>query len=384
MNPFRRKGPSTARKGLPSWLGWARALPVVFKRALNALLPLPGVSAICLEDQEVPVVTSGVFNGHRFTEAVLKELVETYNFAAQPAPIKLTHADKQGPAAGWVKALRLGEYTPPGQTKPKKALLATLAPNELGRAKVKSGEFLMRSIEAWPPTHPSNPTPGKWNFKALALLGTDSPACPNLGPLQLAEGASEVEVPVLALGLDDESLPTHGGKQPPATDEGAAMALTPEQQAALDKAAETQKALDTATKKNTDLEAKLAAQALAHDTAEVKASLADLVKASKLTPAQAEVLAPVLLALPAEGEVKLADGKTAKPREALMAVLSEGAAHGLKTPLKVPGKAPVELAAGKGTKSKAMAELVAKYKAAGKTHADAVACAAQDLDNDGQ
>ena len=383
MNPFRRKGSSKAPKGLPPWLGWARTLLAVFKRGLNALRPLPGASAICLEDQEVPVVTSGVFNGHRFTEAVLRELVETYNFAAQPAPIKLTHADRQGPAAGWVKALRLGEFTPPGQSKPKKALLATLAPNDLGRAKVKSGEFLMRSIEAWPPTHPSNPTPGKWNFKALALLGTDSPACPNLGPLQLAEDALEVEVPVLALGLDDESLPNPGGPQPPAL-KGTAMELTPEQKAALEKAPATEAALAEAQKKNADLEAKLATQALTHDTSVVKASLAELVKDAKLTPAQAEVLAPVLLALPAEGEVKLADGKTAKPREVLMAVLSEGAAHGLKTPLKVPGKPPVELAAGKGGKSKAMAELVDKYKASGKSHADAVACAAQDLDKDGQ
>lgn len=382
MNPFRRKGPSKAPKTPSPWIGWAKALLERIKQGLNALLPLPGASLICLEDREVPVVTSGTFNGHRFTEAVLKELVETYNPSAQPAPIKLTHADKQGPAAGWVKALRLGEFTPPGQAKPKKALLATLAPNDLGRAKVKSGEFLMRSIEAWPPTHPSNPTPGKWNFKALALLGTDSPACPNLGPLQLAEDASEVEVPVLALGLDDES-PNPGGPQPPAL-KGTAMALTPEQQAALDKAPATEAALAEATKKNTELEAKLAAQTLAVDTAAVKASLAELVKASKLTPAQADTLAPVLLALPADAEVKLADGKSAKPREVLLSVLEEGAAHGLKARLKVPGKDPVEMAATKGGKSKAMAELVDKYKAAGKSHADAVACAAQDLDQDGQ
>ncbi|WP_257311123.1 hypothetical protein [Geothrix fuzhouensis] len=384
MNPFRRKGPSKAPKGISPWIGWAYALLERFKRGLKALAPMPGASLICLAGPEVPVVTSGIFNGHTFTEAVLRELVETYNFAAQPAPIKITHADKESPAAGWVKALRLGEFTPPGQTKPRKALLATLAPNDLGRAKVKSGEFLMRSIEAWPPTHPSNPTPGKWNFKALALLGTDSPACPNLGPLQLAENASEVEVPVLALGLDDEALPNPGGPQPPAS-QGAAMALTPEQQAALDKAAVTETALAEATKKTAELEARLAAQTLEHDNATVKLSLAELVKDSKLTPAQAEVLAPVLLALPAEGEVKLADGKSAKPREALLAVLAEGAAHGLKAPLKVPGKPPVELASkAKGDRSKEMAALVDKYESAGKTHADAVACAAQDLDNDGQ
>jgi hypothetical protein len=325
------------------------------------------------------VVTSGTFNGHAFTEAVLRQLVETYNFAAQPAPIKLTHADKQGPSAGWVKGLRLGEFTPPGQARPRKALMATLAPNDLGRAKVKSGEYLMRSIEAWPPTHPSNPTPGKWNFKALALLGNDSPACPNLGPLTLAEDASEVEVAVLALALDDES-PNPGGTLPPAS-EGAATMLTAEQQAALDKAAATEKTNADLTKKNADLEAKLAAQTLATDTATVKASLEGLVKESKITPAQAITLAAVMLALPSEGEVNLADGKPMKPREALLAALAEGSAHNLKDPLRVPGKAPAELAAGaKGNKSKAMSDLVDKFKKEGKTHADAVACAAQELD----
>lgn len=382
MNPFRRKGPSKAPQGVSPWLGWAFALPARIKAALNALAVIPGAVLVRLAEPEVPVVTSGTFNGHVFTETVLREMVETYNFAAQPAPIKLTHADKQGPAAGWVKALRLGEFTPPGKAKPRKALLATLAPNELGRAKVQSGEFLMRSIEAWPPTHPSNPTPGKWNFKALALLGNDSPACPNLGPLQLAEDAGDVEVPVLALGLDEES-PNPGGPQPPAL-KGTAMELTPEQKAALEKAPATEAALAEAQKKNTELEAKLAAQTLAADTAAVKASLDGLVKDTKLTPAQAQVLAPVLLSLPAAGEVKLADGKSATPREALLSVLGELKGHGLKDRLRVPGQAPVELAAGKGGKAKAMEEAVTKLKAGGMGHAEAVAKAAQDLDQDGE
>ena len=383
MTRFLRNGPSKAPNTLSPWLGWAWTLLAVFKGGLNAVAARCGVSFACLAAVEVPVVTSGTFNGHVFDEVALREMVETYNPAAQPAPVKLTHADKEGPAAGWVKSLRLGEFTPPGQTKPRKALFATLSLTEHGRAKVKSGEFLMRSIEAWPRNHPSNPTPGKWNYKGLALLGNDSPGCPNLGPLHLAEDASDLEVPVLlAVQEGDSSHP--GGKQPPATDEGAAMPLTPEQQAALDKAAENEKALAEATQKNAELEARLAAQALEADKATVTASLDGLVKDSKLTPAQAASLAPVLLALPANAEVQLAEGKTGKAREVLLAHLAEGKGHGLKTPLKVPGQAPAELAAGdRGSKAKRMAELVDQYKAKGKSHADAVACAAKDLDADG-
>ena len=383
MTLFRRNGPSRALNTLLPWLGWACALLAVFKGVLNAAAARCGVPFARLSAVEVPVVTSGTFNGHVFDEAALREMVETYNPAAQPAPVKLTHADKEGPAAGWVKSLRLGDFTPPGQAKPRKALFATLSLTEHGRTKVKSGEYLMRSIEAWPRNHPSNPTPGKWNYKGLALLGNDSPGCPNLGPLHLAEDASDLEVPVLLAAQEADPL-TPGGKQPPATDEGAAMPLTPEQQAALDKAADIEKALAEATKKNADLEARLAAQALDADKATVKASLDGLVKDGKLTPAQAASLTPVLLALPASAEVQLAEGKTGKVREILLAHLAEGKGHGLKTPLQVPGKAPVELAAGdRGARSKRMAELVDQYKAKGKSHADAVACAAKDLDADG-
>lgn len=336
----------------------SRTPSAVLKRVLNAFLAL---------SDETTILTPGVHNGHPLGLAQIQELVETYNPQAQPAPLKLTHADKQKEAYGWIKSLRTGPFTPPGQTKSVTALYATLSPTEAGRQANRSGGYRMKSLEAWPPTHPSNPTPGRWHLKALALLGSDSPACPNLGPLELSADPVDAETPVLIL---QDTTPTPGGEPLP-NPRGATMALTPEEQAALDKA----KATET---QNKELLAKLEAQSKDAAAVAVQARLDGLVQGKRITPAAAATLKTVLLALPDEGEVQLAAGKTATPREALLSVLNTLGPMGLFKTIQVPAESPVELAAGDTTK--AMEAAVAKHKAAGKPHAEAVALAAKEVD----
>lgn len=331
----------------------SRTPPAVFKRGLNGFLAL---------SDETTILTPGIHNGHPLGLAQIQELVETYNPQAQPAPLKLTHADAQKEAYGWIKSLRTGPYTPPGHTKPVTALFATLSPTEAGRQANRSGGYRMKSLEAWPPTHPSNPTPGRWHLKALALLGSDSPACPNLGPLELSADPVDAETPVLIL---QDTTPTPSGDPSP-TPQGGSM--TPEEKAQLDQA----------TAKNKELMAQLAAQKTANDTTALKGKLDSLVQAKKISPAQAAILLPVLLSLPEEGAVKLAEGKEVAPREALLSALeANGELKIFKRP-DVPGTTPVELAAGDTTK--AMEAAVAKHKAAGKPHAEAVALAAKEVD----
>lgn len=327
----------------------------VFKGGLNAFLAL---------SDEATILTPGVHNGHPLGLDQIKDLVETYNPQAQPAPIKLTHADKQKEAYGWVKSLRMGPYTPAGQGKPVTALFATLNPTDAGRQANRSGGYRMKSLEAWPPTHPSNPTPGRWHLKALALLGSDSPACPNLGPLELSADGEDTETPVLLLQADPN--PNPGGVEPPPTEGGA---MTPEEKARL----------ETAEAKNKELEARLASQDQANQQAQVQTRLDGLVQAGKLTPAQATAYKPILLNLSADGTVTLAEGKTATPREALFLQLEAQAGHGLFKGLRIPAEAPVELA-DQDAKTKAMNDAVEKHKAAGKSHAEAVSLAAKEVD----
>ncbi len=362
-------------KEVPPSVGCPPPPSAVFKGGLKALaVASSGDSILALAETEAPVLLAGTWNGHPLDEAALREMVETYNPDAQPAPLKLTHKDAQGPALGWVKALRLGTYTPPGQRRPRTTLFARLEPTDLAREKVRCGEFRLKSIEAWPRGHPSNPTPGKWHFKALALLGSDSPGCPNLGPLELSE-APEIETPVLALDLN------HSDGDTPSHPHGAGM--TPEEQAALEKKAAALEAQskDLETQKR-ELEARLAAKEREVQAGLVQARLDGLVKDAKLTPAQATLAKPVLLSLPVEGEVHLAEGKKATPREALFSLLEGLQGHGLGRALPVPHTAAAELAAQGGDKAKAMDALVAKHKAAGKSHDEAVSLAAGELEHD--
>lgn len=169
------------------------------------------------DDREEPVLIPGKWNGHNLSLAALEQMVETYNPDAQPAPIKRTHEDKGAPL-GWVSSIRVGDYTPPGKKKSVKALFAKFPMTPALRSAIQEG-YRMKSIEAWPPGHTNNPSAGKWHFKGFAALGSESPACPNLSPLQLSDEGSEVEVPVVSLAEDPDpatgALPAPSEKEQP-------------------------------------------------------------------------------------------------------------------------------------------------------------------------
>jgi hypothetical protein len=333
------------------------------------------VLALSSEPVETPILVGGRWNGHPLDLAAMEEMVATYNPEAQPAPIKLTHAEVEDEAKkkafGWVKALRIGDWVPPGAKRAVKTLFATLSFTEEGRQAVQSGAYRMKSLEAWPRQHQSNPTPGKWNFRALALLGAESPGCPNLTPLTLAAGDEDIETPVLALQAEETPTPNPGGPQPPATH---GVNMTPEELAALTAKAGTATALEA---ENTKLMAQLAAAKAATDATTVQARLEGLVKDGKLTPAQAALAKPVLLSVADEGAVTLAEGKTSTPRQALFSLLEGLKGHGLTTPLQVPHTSPAQLAT---DDAKAFDAAVAKHKAAGKSHDEAVHLAAQECE----
>lgn len=342
------------------------------RRGLNGFLALSS-DAAAGGAPETAVLIPGVHNGHPLDEAALREMVETYNPEAQPAPIKLTHAERQTAAYGWVKGLRVGSFTPPGQTVPRVALFAQLEPTEAGRKAVQSGGYRMKSLEAWPKNHPSNPTPGRWNFRALALLGGDSPACPNLGPLTLAAEDAVTETPVLVLQADD--TPNHGGSEPPQKGDP----MDPKELAALQaRAVQDAAANVTLQAQVAELTAKLDATQKAQEKAVVQAGLDGLVKENKLTPAQANLALPILLSVPASGVVALAEGKTATPREALLQLLGGLNGHGLTTPSGVPHTTPVALSSD-SPDSKAFDQAVQKHLATGKTYPEAMELAARDL-----
>ena len=347
----------------------ASTLPPVLNASKRADGPILKLEA---DPTDVPILIGGKWNGHPLDLASMEEMVATYNPAAQPAPIKLTHAEvadeAKKKAYGWVKALRIGDWTPPGFSHPVKTLFAKLAFTEEGRQAVASGAYRMKSLEAWPRNHTSNPTTGKWNFRALALLGAESPGCPNLSPLTLAAGDEEPETPVLILQAD--ATPTPGGQEPPQKGDP----MDPKELAALQAKATENAALTTQV---ASLTAQLAAQTKAAEETAVQTRLDGLVKDAKLTPAQALIAKPVLLSVPTEGVVTLAEGKNVTPREALFSLLEGLSGHGLLKPGEVPHSGPAKLDA---EDKKAFDAAVQKHVDAGKPYDQAVELAARELD----
>ena len=343
-----------------------------FKRALNAFLALSDAGTQVAEE---PVLIPGRWNGTPLSLSILEELVRTYNPSAQPAPIKQTHEDK-GAALGWVDGLSLQDWVPPGQTKPRKALFARFKVNDALR-KAKADGYLMKSVELWPPDHGNSPTRGRWHFKGLALLGAESPACPNLTPLSFADQDQEIEIPVLLLA-DEGPSPQPGGPRPPLSKGDSVETKTTPTPADLEAANQRAQEAETRAK---DLEIRLANQAKEADQAKVIARLDGLVQAKKLVPAQKASLLPVLLALDGkETTISLANGTAISPREALFQQLEGLQGHNLDTRAQVPGgpsQEQIDLAS--KAKNKAFDNKVNEYIKAGKSRREALQMACKEF-----
>lgn len=103
----------------------------------------------------------------------LRELVATYQPQLHEAPAVIGHPADNAPAYGWVKALSFDDksgtlYADFEQVEPTFAEL------------LKAGRFKKRSASFYPPTHPSNPTPGKPYLRHVGFLGAQPPAVKGL------------------------------------------------------------------------------------------------------------------------------------------------------------------------------------------------------------
>lgn len=120
----------------------------------------------------VEVFIAGQYPQGRLDEQAVAEMAEGYDPARYEAPVSLDHK-VDGPAFGWVKAA--------------KAVAGRLFTGFRGLVPefrdAARAFYPRRSIEAYPPDHPSNPTPGKWALKAVSFLGVQAPAVKGLAPL---------------------------------------------------------------------------------------------------------------------------------------------------------------------------------------------------------
>lgn len=120
-----------------------------------------------------------------FTEAQVREAVESYNPELHEAPIVIGHPTGSAPAYGWVKGLALD----------KKGGIVIADPHQVEpqfEEMVKEGRFKKRSAAFYLPDTPGNPTPGKLYLHHVAFLGAKPPAVKGLKDAEFSADATGV------------------------------------------------------------------------------------------------------------------------------------------------------------------------------------------------
>ena len=107
-----------------------------------------------------------------FTEGDINDIAQGYRPAVREAPLVVGHPATDGPAVGWVAELRRGA----GDVLQMRAKQV----DERFAEAVKSARFKKRSAALYPPSHPSNPNPGKWYLRHVGFLGAAQPAIAGL------------------------------------------------------------------------------------------------------------------------------------------------------------------------------------------------------------
>lgn len=238
-----------------------------------------------------------------FDGAALDQIVQSYDYAANPAPVVVGHPTLDAPAYGWVKGVaREGDK-----------IVADLDQVEPAFAEaVKAGRYKRVSASFYPPDHAGNPTPGSWHLKHVGFLGAAAPAVRGVRPVAFAaeqEGCAEFAFINSLDCLGNPSLSEDhdmADKKEGSADFAAAEAKLQADRAAL----EAEQA-----KLQADRDA-LAADRAAARQADAAAFAESLVKAGKLAPAGKSLVAGLLGTLEAAATVSFGEAGDLAPAAA--------------------------------------------------------------------
>lgn len=118
------------------------------------------------------------------TEQDVIECAECYDPTLHEAPLVFGHPKTDDPAFGWVKDLQSSGG----------ALSAEFSDVDEGAKElVRAKKFKHVSASFYPPTHPSNPVPGKWYLRHVGLLGAMPPSVKGLGAVSFSDADGCVE-----------------------------------------------------------------------------------------------------------------------------------------------------------------------------------------------
>ena len=107
-----------------------------------------------------------------FTDGDIDEIARGYRPDVREAPLVVGHPETDSPAFGWAVELRRGL----GGVLQMRAKQVS----ERFAEAVQAGRFKKRSAAFYPPSHPSNPNPGKWYLRHVGFLGAAQPAIAGL------------------------------------------------------------------------------------------------------------------------------------------------------------------------------------------------------------
>lgn len=112
-----------------------------------------------------------------FTANDIAATASAYDPARFAAPLVIGHpaGDASSPAHGWIRRLTVDAAG---------ALVATVEQvSDAIKALIAAGSYRHLSSSFWPPTHPSNPTPGVYALRHVGALGASAPAIRGLSTL---------------------------------------------------------------------------------------------------------------------------------------------------------------------------------------------------------
>jgi len=146
-----------------------------------------------------------------FSNAMLNDVVASYNMDKHHAPVVVGHPKTDAPAYGWVSDLRVegdrlvADFT---DIDPQFADL------------VKAKRYRKISSSFYKPDAPNSPSPGKWSLKHVGFLGAAAPAVSGLKEANF----SSHESGIVAFGEDDiHGLPAEYVNQIQAHENGVAI-----------------------------------------------------------------------------------------------------------------------------------------------------------------
>ena len=121
---------------------------------------------------------------YEITEQDVIDCAECYDPQLHEAPLVFGHPKTDDPAFGWVKGLQSNGG----------ALSADFSDVDEGAKElVRAKKFKHVSASFYPPTHPSNPVPGKWYLRHVGLLGAMPPSVKGLGAVSFSDADGCVE-----------------------------------------------------------------------------------------------------------------------------------------------------------------------------------------------